>query len=178
MVTHVRGPRTSRGLKNRVTITVDSAYLGRRTTFGASQRHCEAVAKPLPMRRYRSRLFGLFSAIALAIPACAFAQPGYLCRVTGQVSVSCCCAGKHVSNQAVAELKQRSCCQIVQVDRTVVPSAPPDNNSRTPASPAMVASLVVPISVRDTGRPCEREVPRVTHPPGPPRFLVHCSFLI
>ena len=127
------------------------------------------------MRLIRTRLLGLLSAIALAIPAFAAAQPGYLCRMTGQVSTSCCCAKKH-TKQCGPEVTRGSCCQLIEADHSVAPSATPDT-SRSIAGPVVLTILErLPLS-REV-RTHAPEPARITHPPGPARFLVKCSFLI
>ena len=127
------------------------------------------------MRVIRTRLLGLLSAIVLTIPATAFAQPGYLCRMTGEVSASCCCAKKQVSKRCEAEIK-RSCCQLIEAERTIAPSVAPDT-SRLIAAP-MVAAIVAQFALDSSGWTYKPTLARITHPPGPPRFLVKCSFLI
>ena len=128
------------------------------------------------MRRIRTRLLGLLGAIVLTIPATAFAQPGYLCRITGQISSSCCCAAKHASRGCESEVRKASCCQLVEAERTIAPSVTPDS-SRLLAAPA-AAELPVQIALPKAAWTYAPRVARITHPPGPPRFLVNCSFLI
>lgn len=129
-----------------------------------------------PMRLLRTRMLGLLSAIVFAIPAAVFAQPGYLCLSTGQVSVSCCCASKHASKRCEPEVKRQSCCQLIEAEHSVAPSVASDSSRLVAA--AVVATPLPQFAMVSTGWASEPEPARVTHPPGPPRFLVKCSFLI
>jgi hypothetical protein len=129
------------------------------------------------MRLLRARLMGLLVASALALPAFAFAQPGYLCGMTGQVSHGCCCSGKQPTAAPTAEVKRQSCCQWVQPQRDATPSTTNDAlrcAMQVALAPVAVVQAV-PITASELRPP--HDVARV-HPPGPPRFLANCVFLI
>jgi hypothetical protein len=127
------------------------------------------------MSGIRTRLTGLLSAMLLAVSVCTIAAPGYLCRVSGEVSTSCCCPVKRVSNRCGAELDKRSCCDRVEA-RIIAPSSAPDS-SRLVAAPVFIAAFDLDFHARAAAQ-FSRDAPRITHPPGPPRFLEHCAFLI
>jgi hypothetical protein len=113
----------------------------------------------------------------VALPAQAFAGSNYFCQMTGRVSESCCCAGKRVRQTCHAEIKAQDCCELVQ---THAPAPAPATRASLAEVPAAALIGVVPSVLNARAHVARHvETERVdTHPPGPPRFLAHCSFLI
>lgn len=129
------------------------------------------------MLAIRSKFLGLFTAIVLAVPASVLAQPSYLCRISGQISTSCCCAVKHRPHRE-AQVERKGCCDVIEAAQISTTTVGPES-ARTFASPVVVAKLDARVSPRliEQEHPPFRLRP-TAGPPGPPRFLAHCSLLI
>jgi len=129
------------------------------------------------MLALRMRILGLVSALLLACSAGPVARPSYHCRISGQVSKSCCCAAKHKA-QGAPQAAPASCCDLVETAQASTTSVAPDD------APILVAVAVL---ARSAGQvdPRLSELPRrpwfhspYARPPGPARFLANCSWLI
>jgi hypothetical protein len=128
------------------------------------------------MQLVRTWLLVLSAAAFAAMPA----GPGslsYLCRMTGQVSDTCCCLGEAASKACGAQIMARDCCERVRTSPRPATTEPRSVLQQIPPAAARLAVLHVPVAVSaaPTTRPPAGGGARVT---GPPRFLAHCSFLI
>lgn len=124
----------------------------------------------------RTRLLALFAAACMALPAQALVNTSYLCHMTGRVSESRCCAGKH-ADICRAQVEQQDCCELMQTRGQATAPAIRGSSHEFPTA-ALLAAPAFALLVRAASEPA-RELPPVdTHPPGPPRFLMKCSLLI
>ena len=125
----------------------------------------------------RARFVGLFSALLVLWSAGTVAQPSYHCRISGQVSKSCCCANKRdVRSETL--IKPASCCDLIQAAQASNLTVLPDDTQEpvTAVAAAWVVLLADPYtSEKAHNLPVRLPWPR---PPGPPRFIANCSLLI
>jgi hypothetical protein len=130
----------------------------------------------IPMRVIRTALLALLAAAFVALPAQAFARASYFCHMTGQVSESHCCAGKHVSARCGAQIEQQDCCALMLSEGHG--SAPATRvSSPHVAAAALLGTMAAFVALGSVKQPHARATPDL-HPPGPARFLAHCAFLI
>ena len=125
----------------------------------------------------RTRFLALLVAAFVALPAQAFASTSYFCHMSGEVSDTCCCTGKSASESCEAQVKQQDCCELIRSEGHAPVPATRASLQPVPAAPligAITFGLVVQVGEEYPAEVSTAE----THPPGPPRFLVHCSFLI
>jgi hypothetical protein len=131
------------------------------------------------MRLPRTHLLALLVATLVALPAQTFARTRFLCHMTGEVSSSCCCAGTKASETHEAQAKRQDCCELVQVHAGARNAATRASLNDVPAAPLaeMLALEVAPLAPATVAR-APNAAFTFQHPPGPPLFLAHCSFLI
>lgn len=128
------------------------------------------------MRLLRSRFLALFAAVFVALPAAAFARTSYFCHMSGQVSAHCCCK-KSVSEHCQTRIEQRDCCELVSSDAHASSPAARATAHEVPSA-ALVATIMLALNAHAPEAQPAATAAVETHPPGPPRFLAHCSFLI
>jgi hypothetical protein len=121
-------------------------------------------------------MFGLIAAAFMALPGQVLVNTSYLCHMTGRVSESRCCAGKH-TDACQAQVERPDCCELMQARGQATAPALRTSSQEVPAV-ALIGtndfSLVARNPVARLHKPPLAEI----HPPGPPRFLVNCSLLI
>ncbi|HET6334305.1 MAG TPA: hypothetical protein VFG30_13875 [Polyangiales bacterium] len=128
------------------------------------------------MTLIRTRLLALFAAAFLALPAQVLVNTSYLCHMTGRVSESRCCAGKH-ADICQAQVEQQDCCELMQTRGHATAPAIRGSSNDFPTA-ALFAAPAFSLLVRAPSEPRHEPIPVDTHPPGPPRFLMKCSLLI
>lgn len=136
------------------------------------------MLKVLRMRCVFARLL-VALAVLMVLPGSAWGSVHYLCRMSGRVQASCCCA-KHepATPIATAGVSAPDCCERLVPGETTKATSP----RATVASiePAALAAVVpVPLDVRPAAPSEHRTVERSRGPPGPrrPLFVVHCAYL-
>lgn len=126
----------------------------------------------------RSRLLVVVAAVFVAVPALVTANVSYLCRMTGQVSSDCCCAGdQHAAPPSGAQVEREECCQLLKSPAHAASSMPREVAQNVPPAAPLALVWLKPRSVASR----VAHVTREDRPPpalGPPRFLRHCAFLI
>lgn len=133
------------------------------------------------MRPLCTRLLVVLAAAAfVALPAQPLVGSSYLCHMTGKVTEARCCTGQH-ADVCHAQLEQQDCCQLMQAHgRATVPAARDASQDVRVAvliaAPAHAAHALAraPAAWSRAATPLDAH----THPPGAPRFLANCSFLI
>lgn len=129
------------------------------------------------MRLMRTRLMAMLAATFVALSALGFSSTSYACQMTGRVATTCCCAGKHVAEPSGAEAKAPTCCKVTTAHAHN--SVPMMRTSLDEVAPAASHVAVALASITNASEARSREPAGIhTHPPGPPRFLTHCAFLI
>jgi hypothetical protein len=123
-----------------------------------------------------TRLLTLFAAALMALPAPALASSSYLCHMTGRVSESRCCTAKRAT-VCHAQVEEQDCCELMQAHGQATAPAT-RNDSHDVPSAALVAIAAFSLPARTPLERARESTTANTHPPGPPRFLLHCSFLI
>lgn len=137
------------------------------------------------MRRVRARLLALLALILVALPLGATGRNQYLCHAMGRVMDECCCptarpgeVAKHASG--VAEVKARSCCELLErSSRDSVPALR-EGSLLVPAAELATTSHVVLVVLQPPPYLFEMEVVQARAPPpraGPSIFLQNCSLL-
>lgn len=119
----------------------------------------------------------MLSALVLVLPASVVAQPGYLCRISGQVSRSCCCVAKH-RPQREAQVKRGGCCDFIEAAQVSISNLVPEG-ARPFIAPAVAATFdhgVLLLRAQEGQRPYRQL--QYARPPGPARYLALCSLLI
>jgi hypothetical protein len=128
------------------------------------------------MALIRTRLLALFAAAFMALPAQALVNTSYLCHMTGRVSESRCCAGKH-ADLCHARVEKPDCCELMQARGQATAPA-----IRSSSQDVSTAALIPTPAFSSLARAPAAQIHSArladTHPPGPPRFLVNCSLLI
>jgi hypothetical protein len=129
------------------------------------------------MQLIRTRFLALLVATFVALPAQAFASASYLCHMTGEVTGRHCCTGEHKDPPCSPQLQQRDCCELIQAHEH---ASAPATRASAQEVPAAALIGVIALALLAHGDHEQADVPTTaeTHPPGPPRFLAHCSFLI
>lgn len=137
------------------------------------------------MRRIRARLLALLALVLVALPLGAMGRNQYLCHAMGRVMDECCCPAARAGQaptqaSGVAEVKARSCCELLE--RTSRDTAPAlrDGTLRVPAAELATAPSVVVVVLQPPPYVFEAEVVQARAPPpraGPPLFLQNCSLL-
>ena len=129
------------------------------------------------MRLIRTRLLAFLAATFVALSALGFSGTSYACQMTGRVGSTCCCAGKHVAEPSSAEAKAPDCCKVTSAHAHE--STPTVRTSVEELAPAASLCAVALAPIARYPNTHSRGAAHVrTHPPGPPRFLTHCAFLI
>lgn len=137
------------------------------------------------MRRIRARLLALLALILVALPLGATGRNQYLCHAMGLVMDECCCpvarAGEAAKQAAgVAQVKARSCCELLERSSRDSTPALRDGGLRFPAAEFAIASPVVLFVLPPPPYLFEPEAVQARAPPpraGPPIFLQNCSLL-
>ena len=126
----------------------------------------------------RAALLTLLTAAFVAMPAQGFARISYFCHMTGAVSERCCCADEHELQPRSAQLQAPDCCDLLKAESNA--AAPATRVASHDAPPAVMVLAIASALLADAQMAQQPGEPPTldTHPPGPPRFLVHCSFLI
>ncbi|HKP56078.1 MAG TPA: hypothetical protein VJV78_05150 [Polyangiales bacterium] len=129
------------------------------------------------MRSLWSRfLVGLAAAAFAALPAQPLVGTSYLCHMTGEVSGTHCCAGKRAES-CHAQIERADCCEVMPSHGQ--PTAPATRSSSQDAPVlALIAAPAVVVVARAPAQWIRPAEPADARPPGPPRFLANCSFLI
>lgn len=124
-----------------------------------------------------ARFVSLFSALLALWSAVSVAQPSYHCRISGQISTSCCCASKHESSSETL-IKSADCCDLIEAAQASNMTVLPDD-SRELAATSVVETVAALAEPRVPEEPHDHYawLPW-PHPLGPPRFIANCSLLI
>jgi hypothetical protein len=147
-----------------------------RSAAGVRAQAVFVVHMAKPMLLTRIRVFALVAAALMALPAQALVNTSYLCHMTGRVSESRCCAHKH-ADVCHAQVEAQDCCQLLQSRGPATSPAVRCSSQDAPAA-ALIATPALSLLARVASARTAAPTPVETHPPGPPRFLVHCSLLI
>ena len=128
------------------------------------------------MQRIRTRLLALLTAAFVALPVQAFAHSSFFCHMSGEISHARCCPGKHVTESRDAHMQAPDCCELLESHSHPAPAA--RVNVHEAPGTAVIASIVIALAEHAEIESVTDPVAVETHPPGPPRFLANCSFLI
>jgi hypothetical protein len=129
------------------------------------------------MHLIRTRFLAFLAAAFVALPAQAFASTSYFCHMTGEVSDTCCCTGKSAPESCEAQVKEQDCCELITSHGQASAPATRESLQQVPAA-ALVGAIAFGPVVEAGAERLAVATETETHPPGPPRFLAHCSFLI
>jgi hypothetical protein len=129
------------------------------------------------MHGLATKLLAVVATLMVALQAFGFAHVSFLCSMTGEVRESCCCAGQHAQPVREMQVKAQGCCHELRSEGHAVPSAVQEATPQVP--PAALAQVLLAL----VAPPRRHVVPALErapekYPPGPPRFLACCSFLI
>ncbi|HTA89649.1 MAG TPA: hypothetical protein VK745_08745 [Polyangiaceae bacterium] len=133
------------------------------------------------MRRLRLQILALLAVVAVLVSSGAAASTHYLCRMTGRVVATCCCAseGSSRATHAPQQARPADCCEkIVTAARAGMTSTRAWFDGIS--GPSLVATLppygYAPLNAQIVGMP----VRSARAPPAgrPALFIVHCAFLI
>lgn len=132
------------------------------------------------MRGVHTRLMALLAAVLLLVPASAFAETIYRCRMSGSVGPECCCSRAEDPAQASPcqpEIGRPDCCQ---AERRAGSAAPASSVERLPnVGPAVLSAT---LTIEELALLCgttPSAPPRARGPPaiGPPAYIENCSLL-
>lgn len=129
------------------------------------------------MHLIRTRFLALLAAAFVALPAPAFASTSYFCHMSGQVLDTCCCTGKPAAESCEAQLKQQDCCELMRSEGHASVPATRAGLQEVPAA-VLIGAIAFGLVFQSGEELPTKATVAETHPPGPPRFLAHCSFLI
>jgi hypothetical protein len=132
------------------------------------------------MRVIWTRFLVVFAVAFVALPAQALTGTSYLCRMTGKVSESHCCAAKRaqVSRACYAQVQAPDCCELIQAHGRATAAATRTHSQDVPAAAMILAPAFALPARRPRSEASHESTVAKTHPPGPPRFLMNCTFLI
>jgi hypothetical protein len=119
--------------------------------------------------------------VALLVSSGAAASTRYLCRMTGRVVATCCCAteGSSRATRAPQQARPADCCEkIVTAARSGATGIRAQFDGIS--GPSWVATLppyaYAPLTAQLVGVPVRSA--RAPPAAGPPLFIAHCAFLI
>lgn len=129
----------------------------------------------MTMKSSRRGILAISIAFLVLLPAAIFPPLAFVCRITGRVSMHCCCASRPETGQIRGSAaRNASCCGMVR--RGHEATAP------LPVAPIAAASLVGRVAIE------HRQVRAVLHvrpiarsrapPHGPPLYIRYCSILV
>lgn len=144
---------------------------------------CSAEGRVTPsitMRAWCARLLALFAAAMLTMPATAFAEIVYRCRMTGSIGPKCCCSRAFAAKPApcAPEVDRPDCCEAQRQDASATAGT---SSERVPSVGAAVLSLT--LTIRELIALGGRDGLAATHlargppPIGPPAYIENCSLL-
>jgi hypothetical protein len=132
------------------------------------------------MRSFGARWVALFTALAVLLPASAFARAHYFCRMMDRVVDTCCCDADVRDESASCEpqLRSNDCCEKITAATRSAALGPAVTEFHVPpaalSATVLAAAYVVPKSVGVLTLPLQARAPPGV---GPPLFIVHCSLL-